>query len=145
MLMSKIQAASLEARKAKQSERATILVTLFAEVQKVGKDAGNRDTTDDEAVRIVKKFLKGVDEFLVVAKDETTVTRLQLEKAVLEEFLPKQADEAALRQAIGDIVSALADKGPKAVGVVMKGLKDRFAGNYDGAMASKLVKEVLAS
>jgi uncharacterized protein len=145
MLMSKVQAASLEARKAKQADRAAVLVTLYAEIQKVGKDAGNRDTTDEEAVRVVKKFLKGVDEFLAVSTDDGTRARLELEKEILESFLPTQADEATLRQAIGDVVSTLADKGPKSVGVVMKALKERFGGNYDGNLASKLVREALAA
>lgn len=143
MLMANIQAACLQARKLKQTERAAALTTLLAEVQKIGKDAGNRETTDEEALRVVKKFLKGVEEFLALTKDESTQARLLAEKEMLESFLPVQAGEAELKQAVTEIVGALADKGPKAVGAVMKSLKERFGGNYDGALASKLVKEAL--
>jgi uncharacterized protein YqeY len=41
-------------------------------------------------------------------------------------------------------VGALADKSPKQMGVVMASLKARAGGQYDGAMASRLVKAALA-
>ena len=145
MLVSQVQAASLEARKIKDSTRATLLVTLFAAMQKVGKDAGNRQTSDDEAVRVLKQFLKGVEEFLAVVKDEATVARLTTEKNVLESFLPAQADAESLKVAIAEIVASLADNSPKSMGLVMKLLKERFAGNYDGSLASKLTRDALAA
>lgn len=64
MLIEKIKADSIEARKAKETVKANLLVTLLAEVTKVGKDKGNRATTDEEAIAVIKKFLKGVEETL---------------------------------------------------------------------------------
>lgn len=143
MLLHAIQAASLEARKNKDTARADLLVTLYAEAQRVGKDAGNRESTDAEVLQVVRKFLKNVDEFLRATKEPHKVAALQLEKQVLEYFLPAQADEAALRAAIADVVAQLAQKSPKAMGAVMAALKERFGGNYDGALASRLAREAL--
>lgn len=146
MLLQRIQAASLEARKAKQTDRAATLVTLFAEAQRVGKDAGNRESTDEEVVKVVRKFLKGIDEFIVATKDNAQrLEQLHAERALLEEFLPKQADEATLKTAIGTILAGLTDKSPKAMGQVMSALRTQFAGNYDGTVASRLVKEAIAA
>ena len=145
MLLHDIQAASVEARKAKDQERAALLVTLYAEAQRLGKDDGNRDSTDEEVVRTVKKFLKGVDDFIAVTKDDAKLHQLRREKAVREVFLPKQADEATLREVISRLVAGSLVKGPKAMGPVMAALKSQLPGNYDGALASRLVKEAVAA
>ena len=145
-LVEQIKTDSLNARKAKDGLKATLLTTLYSEVANVGKNNGNRDTTDAEAVAVVKKFLKGVDETLVALK-ATTDPRLDValaEKSVLETYLPKQLSEAELKVAIADLIDALPEKNPKQMGVLMKQMKKRYEGQYDGQLASKLIKEALA-
>jgi uncharacterized protein YqeY len=128
----------------------TLLVTLQSEASMVGKNDGGRDPTDDEVLKIVKKFVKGVEDTLAVllgrdnAQADPRVAQLQVEKEVLDAYLPQQLTEAALAAEIAGIVAGITDKGPKAMGAVMKALKDQFAGRYDGALAGKLVKEALA-
>lgn len=147
MLLHTIQAASVEARKARDTARATLLVTLYADAQRAGKDDGNRDSTDEEVLKTVRKFLKGVDEFTGFAQkagDTAKLAELAAERAILQGFLPQQADEASLRAAIADLVVQHAALGPKAMGPVMAGLKLKLGGNYDGALAGRLAKEMLA-
>ncbi len=145
MLLDTIKAASLEARKNRDTDKASLLTTLFAEAARVGKDAGNRDTTDEETLRVVRKFLKGVDESLGLLTQREARERALREKAVLEAFLPKQVSGAELAAAVSDIVASLAEKGPKQVGAVMRQLKDRFAGAYDGKEAKSLAEAALAA
>lgn len=144
MLLKKIQDASLEARKSKDAVRADLLVTLYAEAARVGKDAGNRDSTDEEVQRTVRKFLKGVDESLAVLTDIERRSRLLVEKGILEGYLPSVLTEAELSEAVKSIVATLPEKSLKAVGTVMAQLKARFGATYDGAQASKLVKAALS-
>lgn len=144
MLLDTIQAASLEARKSKQAERASLLVTLYAEAARVGKDAGNRKSSDEEVVKTVQKFLKGVKESLQVLTDAQARERAQREQAILEEFLPKMVTGDALKAEVAAIVEGLADKSAKQMGVVMAQLKARLSGAYDGKEASALVKAALA-
>lgn len=144
MLLETIRTQSLEARRAKESVRATLLVTLYAEAARVGKDDGNRGTTDAEVQDVVRKFLKGVRESLDVLKDEQARTLALTEKAILEEFLPRNVAGAELRSVIEGIVSGLPERSPKAMGAVMKALREQLAGAYDGNEASTLVKQVLA-
>jgi hypothetical protein len=143
MLLETIRLQSVEARKAKDSVRAALLVTLFAESARVGKDAGNRATTDEETQKVLRKFLKGVDESLSVLKDESARALALAEKAILESFLPPRVTGAALQAVITEIVSRLADRSPRQMGAVMKALKERLAGAYDGAEATGLVKSTL--
>lgn len=147
MLLHTIQAASVAARKARDTARATLLVTLFSEAQRAGKDDGNRDSTDEEVLKTVRKFLKGVDEFIGHAQqagDEAKLTELAVERTILEAFLPQQADEVTLRAAIADLLGQHAALGPKAMGPIMAGLKLKLGGNYDGALAGRLVKAMMA-
>lgn len=145
-LVEKIKKDSLEARKAKDGLRATLLTTLYSEVVNVGKNNGNRDTTDAEAVAVVKKFMKGADETLSALKATTDPRHetVLAEKLVLETYLPKQLSEGELKIVVAGLVGALAEKGPKQMGVLMKQLKEQFEGQYDGQLASKLIKEALA-
>ncbi len=144
MLLESIQAASLEARKSKLTERASLLVTLYAEAARVGKDAGNRASTDDEVLKVVRKFVKGVDESLAVLPEGEARDKALREKAVLEEFVPRLTTGEALAAVVADIVAQLPERSAKQMGAVMTALKARLGGAYDGKEASALVKTALA-
>lgn len=144
MLLESIRTASLEARRAKDTDRASLLVTLYAEAARVGKDAGNRESTDDEVLKVVRKFLKGVDESLAVLTVEAARARALAEKAILETFLPRAVTGDELEGVIQSIVATLPERTARQMGVVMKALKEQLAGAYDGNEASVLVKKALA-
>lgn len=143
-LIAAIQRETLAARKAADKIKASLLVTLGAEIAKVGKDAGNRATTEDEAVKVIKKFLTNVEDSLAVIKDEARANALRAEKEILQSFMPAQVSPEALKVAIADIVAQLPEKSLKAMGAVMGKLKAQFGANYDGALASQLVKAALS-
>lgn len=144
MLLAKIKSDSLEARKARDSEKATSLVTLYAEAARVGKDAGSRDSTDTEVIGVVRKFLKGVDDSLAVLTNPEAIVKAQREKVLLSAYLPVQITGEALADAINAIVATAPDKTAKGMGFVMNALKAVHGGSYDGNEASKLVKAALA-
>lgn len=148
MILEKIKNASLAARKAKEALAATLLTTLYSEAVNVGKNNGNRDTTDAEAVAVVKKFLKGVDETISYLEktggdNATALTTARSEKEILECYLPSQLSELELQKIVGTLATDLPDRGPKQMGVLMKQLKEKYEGQYDGALASKVIKAVL--
>ena len=145
MLLEKLQAAALAARKNQNAVAASLLTTLYAEAARVGKDQGNRVSTDDEVVAVVKKFSKNIDETLAaLPATDSRVAQLSIEKELLAAYLPTQLDEAGLKALIDELVAGLAEKSPKQMGAIMAGLKARAGGQCDGAMASRLVKAALA-
>lgn len=144
-LIQTIKAAQIKARKDRQVEAAASLTTLIGEAEAVGKNNGNREVTDQEVVAMVKKFVKNIDETLGVLQPDTEgYSRFQKEKELLSSFLPSQLSEIELREAATRIITELSLSGPKAMGVLMKELKARHEGTYDGSLASKLAKELLA-
>jgi uncharacterized protein YqeY len=152
MLIEKIKNDQLAARKRKDEVATALLTTLLGEAAAVGKNAGNRDTTDEEVVAIVKKFLKNNEELIqsldsrCLTKDEETFTRPILvanrERELLVAYLPVQLTEEQLRDIIKEIISAR-QISPKVMGEVMSELKKSYAGRYDGGLASRLTKELL--
>lgn len=147
-ILDSVKAAQLQARKDKRADDASTLTTLIGEAEMIGKNDGNRVTTDAEVVAVIKKFVKNIDETLnVLSKDSAKVDRVQAltkEKALLSTFLPKQLTEEDLRYIISDFIEVLPEKNAKAMGNVLASLKKHFPGQYDGALASKITKELLA-
>ena len=99
-LVDEIKQASLAARKAKDTVASSLLTTLFSDVVNVGKNSGNRGTTDVEAVAVVKKFLKGVEETIAAfdGKQDTRLDTALIERELLMKFLPQQLSEEQLKK-----------------------------------------------
>jgi uncharacterized protein YqeY len=141
-LINTIKADQLQARKLRESLKATLLTTLISEAEVIGKNDGNREVTDAEVVAVVKKFVKGIDEtlsFLVKASitDERYKT-VAAERYILDKYLPVQLTIEELKVLI--IGADLADTSK---GSIMKYLKENFAGQYDGKVAAKVIDELL--
>jgi uncharacterized protein len=65
------------------------------------------------------------------------------EIAIIERFLPKQLSDAELEQAVKDTIAAIGALGMKDMGRTMAALKERYAGQMDGAKSSQVVKRLL--
>jgi uncharacterized protein len=143
-LFAQIKSDQLSARKVKETLKATLLTTLIGELTAIGKNDGNREVTDADVVKLVKKFLDGVNEsikFMESAGNETALTMLREEAAILTAYMPQQMDEYVLTIAVRAILNELGAGAN--MGQVMSVLKTRHAGTYDGNMASRVVKACL--
>jgi uncharacterized protein YqeY len=138
-LMQRIKTYQLEARKIKDTVAANVLTTLIGEATSVGKNDGNRETTDAEIVAVIKKFVKNIDETLKV----TDAPHLRDERSLLMGLLPAQITKEQLLPIIAAIFNEVGATTPKDMGKVMKVLKERFDGQYDGAVASTLIRQGL--
>lgn len=144
MIIETIKHKQLEARKNKDKVLAGFLTTLISEIAIVGKNAGNRETTDSEAVKVVKKFVKGIEETIKLIKDEEKIASLNYELSIYNEFLPKMMGEAETKVAVETIIATLTEKSPKVMGQVIGQLKTTYGDALDAGLASKIVKELLA-
>lgn len=132
-LINEIKTRQIAARKASDSKQASLLTTLLGEAAMVGKNAG-RETTDAEVVAVVKKFIKNVDETIAALEARNQLSAdYHVEREILEQFLPQQLSETALR--------AVAE-GQTDMPSFMKHLKENFAGQYDGKLAAAVAKSV---
>lgn len=134
-----------EASKTLESNRASFLITLFAEASRKGKDDGNRESSDIEVVGVVKKFLDNANDTLKALGDSAPEQRARVEAeiAILKGYMPAQVDVETVKAAIAEIVAGLAEKSLKQMGSVMGQLTGRFGAAFDKATASGLVREAL--
>ena len=147
-LINQIKQSQLQSRKEKDQVSTLILTTLLGEASMIGKNDGNRETTDAEVVQVIKKFIKNIDETLLVLEKEQSsnvelIEKFSREKSILNEYLPKQMNKDELFIVIKDIVAEKNLIGPKSMGLLMKELKEKHSGQYDGSSASSIAKEVL--
>ena len=148
-LLDTIKEAQLAARKARRSATAASLSTLIGEAEAVGKNNGNRAPTDQEVVSMLKKFIKNAHEVNRIAGDYRDGDRCDAawaEIELFESFLPKQLSEAQLKPIIQEIIELRSVGVPGVLpkmGTVIQDLKAKYEGQFDGAMASKLIKEQL--
>lgn len=137
MLMDKIKADQLAARKNRAIIEGSLLTTLIGEGTAIGKKQ-NRDTTDSEMIDVIQKFLKNLRDLMkVVDPSSDGYQHAEIEKSILERYLPKQLSA----QEIADVISAMKADGAKNMGDVMKKFKTDFAGQFDGDTVSKAAKE----
>lgn len=115
---------------------------LMAEVKNAQIDKpGHEPLTENEFVAIVKKVVKNTEEAMLQYGEGGREDLVEAEKpriAFMQKYLPKQMNEAELRQVITDIRAANPGvaAGPL-TGMVMK----QVGGAADGGLVSKLIRE----
>lgn len=133
-LFEKIKADQLHARKNRDTVGAALLTTLISETEMVGKNSGNRAPTDEETVAVVKKFIKNVDETVsALQKQNQSVDVPVKEKAILQQYLPKQLNEIEIEEIAENFAT---------MGEFMKHMKIYHNGQYDGKLASTVFNRV---
>lgn len=142
MILEKIKKQQLQARKEK-SPIVGALTALMSEVAIVGKNNGNRETTDEEAVKVIKKFIKGINETIDLIKDPEKLKLLAMELEIYNSFLPQIMNELETRAAVEKIINALPEKSPKVMGQVMGTISKEYGTLIDRGLASQIVKEML--
>lgn len=139
-LNEKIRKNWITARKAKDTNAASILGMLVSATNAIAKEHG--EVTDDKAIGAVKKLMKQNQDVLDILTHRGTSTeydKLVAENAVLEVYLPAMANDTEVRAFIESAISH-----GKNMGQIMGALKQAYGQTVDMKMASALVKELTA-
>jgi len=151
MLRKKITDALKTAMLAKD-ERAVgttrLIMARMKDLDIAARPKGNADGIgDEEIMSMLQGMIKQRRESIALYEKGNRADLVKQESeeiAVIEHFLPKQMDEAAIQHAINNIVAVLGVKDIKDMGKVMGELKKAFNGKMDFAQAGALVKAKLA-
>jgi len=109
-------------------------------------DGRNDGVPDSEILELFSKMVKQRRESADLYQKgdrPDLVEKEQAEIAVLEEFMPKQMDDAETKAAIEAIVAEVGATSVKDMGKVMGALKAKYAGKMDFAKAGAAVKAAL--
>ena len=108
---------------------------------------GANDRIDDaECIKLIQKLAKQGKESAEIYRQQGREDLYEQESgqvAVLEEFLPKQLDEAELTEALKAIIAEVGASSAKDRGKVMGTATKKLAGLADGKAISAKVKELL--
>lgn len=137
-VIEKLKAESLNLRKTRNPIAPAILFAL-SEIEKVGKNAGNRETTEDEAIKVIQKLIATIDENLKVTTDDGRKIAFNFEKQILSSVLPQMASDDEVRELLKDIIG---DEKPKNKGIAMKVIRDQYGAKVDMKRAGEIVTEL---
>ncbi len=143
-MKAKLQAALKEALKARNKVRLDTIRSVLSAIQYEAMDKKVEDLSDEQCLGILQREIKKRREevdFAVQAKREDLLEKLKLEIATLEEFMPQQLSATDLEKIIVDLKGSTPSINMSGA---MKVLKEKYAGQYDGKLASDLAKKLLA-
>lgn len=141
-LLQTIKNDALEARKARASLRANFLSTLVSEAAMVGKNDGDRESTDAEVTATIRKFLKQNKDM------QETLTKagkplgdvIKIEQKLLEKYLPQMLSRERLVELV---TNHNFTTGTEINMRNMKSFKEAIETQYPGQVDGKLLAEVM--
>lgn len=130
-----------DAMRARDRLRIDTLRGVIAAVKNAKVDKQVAELPEAEIVAVLRKELNKrveIADFARKAGRDEAVAQAEAEKAILDAYLPAQMDAAALEAAIRAIAAEL---GGVQIGPIMAELRKRHAGQFDGKLASELIKK----
>ena len=139
-----------EAQKAADKSRILTLRLIIAAIKDkeiASRSNGENDEIGEETiVALLRKMIKQRQdsiEMFTKADRQELVNKESLEIDIINEFLPSQLNESQTRGACETAIKELEVDSIKAMGKVVKYLKDQHGGSVDMSSASKIIKEIL--
>ena len=148
-LKARLQSDLNQAMKSRDQLRtATLRMTLAAITTEEVAGAQARELSDDEVQRVItretRKRREAAEAFDQAGRAELA-DRERAEGALLEDYLPKQLDDAELAEVVRAAVIEAGATEPRQLGAVMKLVQPRVAGRADGRRVSNEVRRQLSS
>jgi uncharacterized protein YqeY len=139
---SQLQADLRSAMKARAMDKVYVLRGVIAAVKNLKVEKRTDELSEAEISALIRKEANKraeAAEFARKANRAELIDENQLQQAILESYLPQQLDAEALQAKIREIADEL---GTTQIGPIMGKLRERFAGQYDGKLASDLIRKL---
>jgi uncharacterized protein YqeY len=145
-LVETVTAQMRTAMKAKDAARLAALRNIRAaflvEMKKDGAETLEDTTSIAVLRRLAKQRQESIEAFTAAQRPER-VAEERAELGVIEEFLPRLADEATTRAWVDEAIAASGATSAKELGKVMGALMKAHKGDVDGDLARRLAAERL--
>ena len=146
-LETKLQAALVAAMKEKNEYAISAIRSIKTAIQNEKTNGSYHELSDNDVIGLIQKLSKqrqeSYDIYTQAGRAELAEKELK-EKEVLDGYLPKMLSEAELSSAIDEIVTANGFSTMKDMGNAMKILKEKYPNQYDGKLASTLIRTKLS-
>jgi len=125
-----------------------MIMARLKDIDIAARPKGVDKVADDEILNMLRGMVKSRRESVELytqGNRPELAAKEEAEIAVIETFLPRQMDDAAMAQAVADAVVATGAASIKDMGKVMAELRARHAATLDMAKAGPLVKARLSA
>lgn len=149
MLRDTFATALKDAMKAGDKRRTSTLRLILAAIKDrdiANRGVGKDPVVDDEILAVLGKMVRQREESAKAFEEGGRLELAQQEReeiAIIRDFLPRQLDEAGMRQACRSVVDDIGAEGLRDMGKCMNTLKERYPGAMDFSKASGIVKDLL--
>jgi uncharacterized protein YqeY len=139
---------SMKAGTAARTSTLRMVMARLKDIDIAARPKGLDKVPDEDIVGMLRGMVKSRRESVELY---TQGNRLELaakeeaEIVVIDEFLPSQMDDAAMRQAVAEAVAETGAASIKDMGKVMAALKAKHAASLDMAKAGPMVKASLSA
>lgn len=151
MMRQRLNEALKSAMKARNERAVSTLRLILAALKDRDIAARGRGNTegisDDDILSMLQTMIRQRRESIELYEQGGRLDLAEAEReeiAIIEGFLPRQMDEAAIRSAVEDVIAEIGAKGLKDMGRTMAELRSRYAGQMDFGKASGIVKAALS-
>jgi uncharacterized protein YqeY len=112
------------------------------------RSKGNDDGIgNDDVLQLLQSMVKQRRESISMYEKGGRMELAEAEKEeieIIQAFLPKQFDDAEIKEAVATVISEISAQGIRDMGKVMAALREKYAGQMDFGKASAIVKQTLA-
>lgn len=145
MLVEKLKKDMVEAMKAKDREKLTVIRMVKAALDKERIDK-KVEVNDDLLIDVVNKQVKlrndSIEEFKKANRDDL-VKQTEEELNILRDYLPEQLSEEEVNTIIEDVIKQVNASSIKDMGNVMKEVTPKVKGRADMKHVSEIIKSKL--
>lgn len=138
----------MDAMKAKDDVKRDTLRNVKKYIIEAKTAGPNVDTLPDaDVLKIIQKLAKQGADSAAIYREQGRADLCEYEMAqvaVLQDYLPRQMDDAELTAAVREIIASVGATSMKEMGRVMGVASKQLAGKADGKLISEKVKELLA-
>jgi uncharacterized protein YqeY len=135
--------ASMRAGDAPRTSTLRMIMAKLKDIDIAARPKGGDPVPDDEIMSMLRGMVKqrreAADMYAQGNRPEL-VAKEEAEILVIEGFLPRQMDDAALASAVDEAIAETGAAGVKDMGKVMAALKSRHGGALDMSKAGPVVK-----
>lgn len=136
----------LNAYKAHEELRVSVLRMIKSSI-KNAEIAKKTEISDSDVVAVLKKEIKqridSIEAYKKAGREESAAKEKE-EMDIISEYLPSQLNEEEIRKIAEDTITQLGASGMQDMGRVIGAIMQKHGDSVNGAVASGIVKELLA-
>ena len=134
------------AMKAKDQAALRAIRAIKSAILLLKTDGTGKELNEEREIKLLQKLVKQRKDSLDIYQKQNRADLAKIEAeeiAVIEKYLPKQLDEAALESILKGIIEQTGASSMKDMGKVMGMASKQLAGRADGKTISTVVKKLL--